>query len=213
VRDSIGAESTTRNLRGVRRDRRAEVDADVVRAAQRRDHRAFALIVSVHQERLNALVYHIVQDQGATQDVVQDALLRAYRALPQLRGEATLGTWLHRIAYAAAMDHLRRQGRHPELVCEDPLPFAAAAADDDHAEQTGLRDAIAQALTTLPTDQRLTLLLVDREDLTYREVAAIMGVSPGTVCSRLQRARGKLRIALRKQGLTASRAGGEEVRS
>lgn len=211
MHDSIGAESTTRNLRGVRRDRRAEVDADVVRAAERRNHRAFALIFSVHQERLNALVYHLVQDRGATQDVVQDALLRAYRALPQFRGEAALGTWLYRIAYAAAMDHLRRQGRHPELVCEDPIPFAAA--DDDHAEQTGLRDAIAQALTTLPPDQRLTLLLVDREDLTYREVAAIMGVSPGTVCSRLQRARGKLRIALRKQGLTASRAGGEEVRS
>jgi RNA polymerase sigma-70 factor (ECF subfamily) len=192
---------------------RAGIDADVVRAAQRRDHHAFALIVSVHQERLNALVYHILQDRDATQDVVQDALLRAYRALPQFRGEATLGTWLYRIAYTAAMDHLRRQGRHPELVCEDPLPFAAAAADDDHAEQTGLRDAIAQALATLPPDQRLTLLLVDREDLTYRQVAAIMGVSLGTVCSRLQRAREKLPSALRKQGLTASRAGGEEVRS
>ena len=213
MHDSIGAESTTRNLRGVRSDRRAEVDAGVVRAAQRRDHHAFALIVSVHQERLNALVYHIVQDRDATQDVVQNALLRAYRALPQFRGEATLGTWLYRIAYTAAMDHLRRQGRHPELVCEDPLPFAAAAADDDCAEQTGLRDAIAQALATLPPDQRLTLLLVDREDLTYRQVAAIMGVSPGTVCSRLQRARGKLPSALRKQGLTASRTGGEEVRS
>ena len=127
---------------------RAGIDAGVVRAAQRRDHRAFALIVSVHQERLNALVYHIVQDRGATQDVVQDALLRAYRALPQFRGEATLGTWLYRIAYAAAMDHLRRQGRHPELVCEDPMP--SALADDDHAEQTSLRDAIAQALATLP---------------------------------------------------------------
>ena len=212
MHDSIGAKSTTRSLRGVRRDRRAEVDADAVRAAQRRDHRAFALIVSVHQERLNALVYHILQDREATQDVVQDALLRAYRALPRFRGEAALGTWLYRIAYTAAMDHLRRQGRHPELVCEDPLPFAAAA-DDDQAEQTGLRDAIAQALTTLPPDQRLTLLLVDREDLTYRQVAAIMGVSPGTVCSRLQRAREKLPSALRKQGLTASRAGGEEVRS
>jgi RNA polymerase sigma-70 factor (ECF subfamily) len=211
VHDSIGAESSTRDRRGMQDGAHAGIDAGVVRAAQRRDHRAFALIVSVHQERLNALVYHIVQDRGATQDVVQDALLRAYRALPQFRGEAALGTWLYRIAYAAAMDHLRRQGRHPELVCEDPIPFAAA--DDDHAEQTGLRDAIAQALTTLPPDQRLTLLLVDREDLTYREVAAIMGVSPGTVCSRLQRARGKLRIALREQGLTASRAGGEEVRS
>jgi RNA polymerase sigma-70 factor (ECF subfamily) len=213
VRDSIGAESFTRDRRGRQDGARAGIDAGVMCAAQRRDHHAFALIVSAHQERLNALVYHLLQDREATRDVVQDALLRAYRALPQFRGEATLGTWLYRIAFTAAMDHLRRQGRHPELVCEDPLPFAVAAAGDDHAEQTGLRDAVAQALTTLPPDQRLTLLLVDREDLTYREVAAIMAVSPGTVCSRLQRARGKLRIALRRQGLAASRAGGEEVRS
>ena len=187
---------------------RAGIDAGVVRAAQRRDHRAFALIVSVHQERLNALVYHILQDRGATQDVVQDALLRAYRALPQFRGEAALGTWLYRIAYTAAMDHLRRQGRRPEVICEDPMP--SAPADDDHAEQTSLRDAIAQALATLPPDQRLTLLLVDREDLTYREVAAIMDVSPGTVCSRLQRAREKLRAALREQGVGAGRERGNE---
>jgi RNA polymerase sigma-70 factor, ECF subfamily len=187
---------------------RAGIDAGVVRAAQRRDHRAFALIVSVHQERLNALVYHIVQDRGATQDVVQDALLRAYRALPRFRGEATLGTWLFRIAYTAALDHLRRQGRRPEVVCEDPLPRGAAAICDDSAESSGLRDAIAQGLTALPADQRLTLLLVDREDLTYREVAAIMDVSPGTVCSRLQRAREKLRAALREQGVGAGRERG-----
>jgi RNA polymerase sigma-70 factor (ECF subfamily) len=185
-----------------------------VRAAQRRDHQAFALIVSAHQDRLNALVYHIVQDRGATQDVVQDALLRAYRALPQFRGDAALGTWLYRIAYSAAMDHLRRRGRRPELVCEDPMPIETAAACDDCAEHTGLRDAIAQGLTALPVDQRLTLLLVDREDLTYRDVAAIMDVSPGTVCSRLQRARKKLRAALREQGVGAGRVrDNEEVRS
>jgi RNA polymerase sigma-70 factor (ECF subfamily) len=65
-------------------------------------------------------------------------------------------------------------------------------------------------LATLPPDQRLTLLLVDREDLTYREVAAIMDVSPGTVCSRLQRAREKLRAALREQGVGAGRERGNE---
>lgn len=102
MHDSIGVESTMRDQRGLRDDAPAGIDADVVRAAQRRDHRAFALIVEAHQERLNALVYHIVQDRGATQDVVQDALLCAYRALPQFRGDAALGTWLYRIAYSAA---------------------------------------------------------------------------------------------------------------
>lgn len=199
----------------MRDDGQARIDAGVVRAARRRDHQAFALIVNAHQERLNALVYHIVQDRGATQDVVQDALLRAYRALPQFRGEAALGTWLYRIAYTAAMDQLRRQGRRPELVCDDPLPTdATAAASEDDSENIGLRNAIALGLAALPAEQRLTLLLVDREDLTYREVATIMDVSPGTVCSRLQRARKKLRAALRAQGVRAGReSGNEEVRS
>jgi len=215
VHDTIGVESPSRERHGTQDDPRADFDAGVVRAAQHRDHHAFALIVAEHQERLNAVVYHIVQDRGAAQDVVQDALLRAYRALPQFRGDAALGTWLYRIAYTAAMDHLRRQGRRPELVCEDPLPIAAAAVvHDDDAEHSGLRDAIARGLTALPADQRLTLLLVDREDLTYREVATIMDVSPGTVCSRLQRARKKLRAALRQQGIGAGRASDdEEVRS
>ena len=210
MHDSIGAKSTTRDQRGVQDHAHEGIDASVVRAAQRRDHRAFALIVSVHQERLNALVYHIVQDRCATQDVVQDALLRAYRALPQFRGDSALGTWLYRIAYTAAMDHLRRQRRRPEVISEDPLPRGAAAICDDSAESSGLRYAIAQGLTALPADQRLTLLLVDREDLTYREVATIMDVSPGTVCSRLQRAREKLRAALREQGVGAGRERGNE---
>ena len=210
MHDTIGVESSARDLRGARDEGGAAIDTGVVDAARRRDHQAFALIVGAYQERLNALVYHIVQDRGATQDVVQDALLRAYRALPQFRGEATLGTWLHRIAYTAAMDHLRKQGRRPEVVCEDPLPRGAAAICDDSAENSGLRDAIAQGLTALPVDQRLTLLLVDREDLTYREVAAIMDVSPGTVCSRLQRAREKLCAALREQGVGAGRERGNE---
>jgi RNA polymerase sigma-70 factor (ECF subfamily) len=108
------------------------------------------------------------------------------------------------------MDHLRRQGRRPELVCEEPLP-SDASVSDDYAERSGLRDAIAQGLKALPVDQRLTLLLVDREDLTYRDVATIMDVSPGTVCSRLQRAREKLRAALREQGAVGvERAGGNE---
>jgi RNA polymerase sigma-70 factor (ECF subfamily) len=207
---SIGVEPSTRDRRGTQDGAGARIDADVVCAAQRRDHHAFALIVAAYQERLNALVYHILQDRGATQDVVQDALLRAYRALPQFRGEATLGTWLYRIAYTAAMDHLRRQGRRPEVICEDPLPRGAAATCDDSAENSGLRDAIARGLAALPVDQRLTLLLVDREDLTYREVAAIMDVSPGTVCSRLQRAREKLRSTLREQGVGAGRERGNE---
>ena len=182
-------------------------------AARRRDHQAFALIVNAHQERLNALVYHIVQDPEATQDVVQDALLRAYRALPQFRGEAALGTWLYRIAFTASMDHLRRQGRRRELARQDPWPADAALQHDD-TERTGMQDVIDQGLSALPADQRLTLLLVDREDLTYREVATIMGVSPGTVCSRLQRAREKLRVALSEQGVRVGRTrGDEEARS
>ena len=209
--DSTGVESSAREPRARPVPADCAIEADVVLAAQRRDHQAFALIVGEYQERLNALVFHMVQDQGATQDIVQEALLRAYRGFPRFRGDAALGTWLHRIAYTTAMDHLRRHGRHPEVVCEDPRPEDVVGAHDDYAEHSSLRHAIAEGLDALPVDQRLTLLLVDREDLTYREVAAIMDVSPGTVCSRLQRAREKLRESLRERGVRTGRAHGGEV--
>jgi RNA polymerase sigma-70 factor, ECF subfamily len=181
----------------------SEIDAAVVRAAARGDHKAFARIVTQYEPRVRALAFHLLGDTERTHDVVQDAFLDAYRGLPSFRGDAAFGTWLHRVTYNAALRRLRRP-----VVAEVPIVDHetgredAAAGGDDELE---LHDALRTALAALPPEQRLTLLLIDRDGYDYREVAGITDVAPGTVCSRLHRARAAVKDALRAGGLVISR--------
>ena len=180
----------------------ADVPESVVRAAMSRDHAAFAEIVTHYEPRLRALIYHLVLDAELTHDVLQETYLRAYRALPSFRQDAKLGTWLHRVACTAALEQLRRRARRREAPARtalddgSPEALGTASSISDLGGDLALREAVATALAELSPEQRLTLLLIDREGYDYRSVAEIMRVSPGTVCSRLQRARGKLRSAL-----------------
>jgi RNA polymerase sigma-70 factor (ECF subfamily) len=121
--------------------------------------------------------------------------LRAYRALPRFRGQSALGTWLHRIAYTAALEQLRTKRRHPEESLPDDVVSRVERVGDP-SEQVSERDFVSKALAQLSPQQRLVLLLIDRDGWDYRSVAEMTGSSPGTVCSRLQRARKKIREAL-----------------
>jgi len=172
-----------------------ELPDHVVEAAKHRSHSAFAAIVDYYEPRLRATVFYVVQDEELSRDALQETFLRAYRALPRFRGDASLGTWLHRIAYTTSLEQLRVRRRRPET----PLPADvddAAVMVSDPGDDMALREIVSGAMAQLPPEQRLVLLLVDRDGYDYRTVAEIMGVSCGTVCSRLQRARGKLRLAL-----------------
>jgi len=178
-----------------------EIDAAAVRSATRGDRAAFARIVTHYEPRIRALAFHVLGDTERTRDAVQDAFLDAYRGLPSFRGDAAFGTWLHRVAYNAALRQLRRpagpdlRGDVDELECCDP----AVALDDE----LGLRDAVRAALAALSPEQRVTLLLIDRDGYDYRDVAKITEVGPGTVCSRLHRARAALKEALLAAGVVA----------
>ncbi len=172
-----------------------ELPDHVLEAAKSGDHEAFAALVRKYEPGLRAIVFYVVQDDELSRDTLQETFLRAYRALPRFRGQSTLGTWLHRIAYTAALEQLRTRRRHPE----EPLPDdvgSGAQRGSDAIDEVEERDLIAKALAQLPPKQRLVLLLIDRDGYDYRSVAGITGTSPGTVCSRLQRARGKFRAAL-----------------
>jgi RNA polymerase sigma-70 factor (ECF subfamily) len=120
--------------------------------------------------------------------------VKAFRALPSFRGSARLGTWLYRIAYNACLDEL---ARGPRIV---PLPLAVAESAPDlqlgtEAQVEG-RVVLAEALAALPVADRAVVLLVDAHGFTYDEAAEILGVPPGTIGSRLNRARAALRRAL-----------------
>lgn len=154
----------------------------------------FWSLVRPHDRTLRALAYRLVGDRDLMDDVLQEAYFKAFRALPSLRGREAVGTWLYRIVYNASMDQLRKRGRVVPTALEvledrpDPAPDPGDIA-------AGRRD-LAEALDRLPPHMRAAVLLVDAEGLSYEEAAAVIGVPPGTVASRLSRARAELRRAL-----------------
>lgn len=124
-------------------------------------------------------------------DALQETYLKAFKSLPDFAGNASIGTWLYRIAYNVCMDELRRKTRRPTPALQDPADKPDPVPGP--AEIAAGRHDLGRALSRLPEDQRATVLLVDGQGMDYRQVAAVLGVSVGTVGSRLARARGTLR--------------------
>ena len=176
-------------------ERTEEVNPGVLAAAQHGDDEAFVDIMRHYDRRLRIVAFHVLNDRQLMDDVLQDVTLRVYRSLAGFRGESSLGTWLCRITYRACCDAMTRARRvHP--LAPDELPEPADPAPDP-ADALATRTALAEAFAALPAEQRLAVLLVDREGYDYATTAAILGVPMGTLASRLWAARTTLRGSLR----------------
>ena len=181
-------------------ERAGDVDPGVVERARAGDHRAFRSLVSHYDQGLRALAYRLLGDAGQMDDVLQDAYVKAYRALGSFRGDAGVGTWLYRITYNACIDHLRRTRRLDQLPLE--ALSERASPEPDPGERAVARGNLADALAALSPDQRAVVMLVDAEGFDHAAAARVLGVAEGTVHSRLFRAHAVLRARL-------GRAGGE----
>jgi RNA polymerase sigma-70 factor, ECF subfamily len=169
--------------------------AELVAVAQRGDVAAFEQIVREFDGSLRAFS-HRVLGSGWTEDVLQEAYLRAFRSLPQYRAErGAFRSWLYRIVYRCCLDEQRRRRRRPLVWASDleelPSPNTSESA-------VVARDSLWRALGTLSTEERACVLLVDGLGFDYESVATILDVPRGTVASRLSRARPLLRQALRE---------------
>ena len=165
------------------------------------DRDAFGEVLRRHDDRLRALAYKLLGgDRHRMDDALQDAYVRAYRALPRFRQDADLGSWLYRITYNACIDELRRTKRRPAPVdvAEPAWDRPSTAPGPDRSVTAA--DAAARALAALPDDQRITVVLVDGEGFDNVTAARILGVATGTVASRLSRARAAMRRALGEEG-------------
>ncbi|MDL5154865.1 RNA polymerase sigma factor SigM [Actinomycetospora termitidis] len=152
---------------------------------------AFDELVRRYRDPLWAYAVRIVRDQHDAADVVQDAMLSAFRHAGRWRGEASVRTWLHRIVHHAALDRLRRR-RHRSAA-----PLTAALDVPLRRDPIVDRErvlAVEEALGRLPLPQRAAVVLVDMEGMTVAEAAAVLEVKEGTVKSRA--ARGRYRLAL-----------------
>jgi RNA polymerase sigma-70 factor, ECF subfamily len=156
-----------------------------------RDPQAFEAVVRKHDRDLRLLASRIV-GWPATDDVLQEAYLKAYRALPSYRDQRNddMRAWLCRIVYSCCIDWLRRSRR----AASEPLDNAdALASDSSPDEQVASADGVSRALALLPTDERAAVICVDALGFDYGAASAILGVPAGTIASRLHRARSSIR--------------------
>lgn len=171
-------------------ERTEEIDPRVLAAATAGDDEAFVALMRHYDRRLRIVAYHVLGSRQAMDDVLQEVSLRVYRSLRGFRGDSSLGTWLCRITYRASCDVLARTVR---LVPVAPDDLTEPADQTDPADDVATRLLLAEAFASLPPDQRVAVLLVDREGYDYATTAEVLGVPPGTLASRLNAARDKLR--------------------
>ena len=175
-----------------------DLDQELVRRVQRGDSTAFDALVRKYQHRIVGLIGRYVSDWSECQDVAQDVFMRAYRALPNFRGDAQFYTWLHRIAVNTAKNHLVSQNRRPptdDIDAADAEQHDAGMRlrDTDTPEHELLRQEIERtvmlAVEALPEDLKVAITLREVDGLSYDEIAQKMGCPIGTVRSRIFRAR------------------------
>lgn len=176
-------------------------EPELVRRARTGDAGAFTSLVERHAPRILRLVRGFVPEQDA-EDVAQDAFLKAWRKLPEFDGRSQFYTWLHRVAANTAMDWRKRERhrRHAPLPETEEGEDAVEAADDGPragASRRELAAAIDRAVDELPPHYHEIVVLREVRGLSYEEIAETLGISRGTVESRLFRARERLRDALR----------------
>jgi RNA polymerase sigma-70 factor (ECF subfamily) len=176
-----------------------DIDQQLVERVQRGDKGAFDLLVSKYQRKIFRLLSRLVRDSAEVEDVAQEAFIKAYRALPNFRGESAFYTWLYRIAINTAKNYLVSQGRRVPTTTEADIEEAETFDDgerlrDLNTPESMLRtkqvgEAVNRAIDRLPEDLRTAMVLREIEGLSYEEIAESMNCPIGTVRSRIFRAR------------------------
>ncbi len=187
-------------------------DRLLVEDAQRGDRGAFEALVKRYETKVIRLAYGFVKDAATADDLAQDVFVKAYLHLPRFRFDSEFGTWIYRIAVNHIKDHLRKAGRRKEVPLEEAVEKGLSADDpvlarEAEAEAERRKSAVFQTVRTLPPKYATILTLRDVRGLSYEEISGILKISPGTVDSRLHRARRLLRKRMAPVLARESRAG------
>lgn len=184
-----------------------EIDQVLVERAQSGDKRAFGLLVEKYQRKLGRLLSRMIRDQSEVEDVVQEAFIKAYRALPNFRNESAFYTWLYRIGINTAKNYLVAMGRRPravpEIEVEDAENFEGGdelrTIDTPETELMSKQVAqtVNETVASLPEELRTAITLREIDGLSYEEIATLMNCPIGTVRSRIFRARETIAEKLR----------------
>jgi len=184
-----------------------DVDAELVARVQRGDKQAFDLLVLKYQRKIMRLLSRMIRDPSEIEDVAQEAFIKAYRALPQFRGESAFYTWLYRIAINTARNWLAQNNRRPSTPSaqenEDGETFDATdnLTDSSNPESEmasrQIAETVNKAINDLPEELRNAIVMREIDGMTYEDIAESMSCPIGTVRSRIFRAREAIAIRLR----------------
>jgi RNA polymerase sigma-70 factor (ECF subfamily) len=176
-------------------------ERQLVRLAQEGSPAAFEELVTKYQSKVFSMALSFTRNREAADDLAQEIFLKSYLALPRFHGKSEFGTWLYRISMNHIKDFLRKKGRAKEVSLDDVGEVAFSDKEQtEKAEQereTEARRALVQRFVQgLPEKYRVILTLRDIQGLAYEDISRILRLSPGTVDSRLHRARRMLRVKL-----------------
>jgi RNA polymerase sigma-70 factor, ECF subfamily len=184
-----------------------EFDLQLVERVREGDKRAFGLLVEKYRRKVIRLLSRMVRNSEDLEDIAQETFIKAYRALPQFRGDAAFYTWLYRIAVNTAKNHLVARGKQMRTVSEqsmndDDEPDERLVAQDISTPETELLSkqvaiAVNEAVDALPEELRQAITLREMEGMSYEEIAETMDCPIGTVRSRIFRAREAIASKLR----------------
>lgn len=184
----------------------AEVDRELIVRAQKGEKVAFRTLVQRHERRAFVVAYGLVRDENDAREIVQEAFLRVYRGLQSFQGGSSFFTWLYRIVVNLSIDLIRKPGRRDveleegrsfEEEADFPLVSRIDGADPLNViRRREIAARLKAALEALPPYHRGVILMREVEGMSYEEMAEAMGVSKGTIMSRLFHARQKLQRAL-----------------
>lgn len=178
-------------------------DASLVQETLDGNQAAFQLLVERYQSRLFALVRHYTKNPVEIEDVVQETFLKAFSRLDTFQHQSSFYTWIYRIATNTILDFLKRRGRSPVQSVEDPelavspaSPGPRIVAPDAQMEREEIARITHGVLASMPEIFRTVLVMREFDEMAYQDIADVLGISIGTVESRLFRARARFKEKL-----------------